>query len=211
MGPDEPSRVKQDRYHQRILDKETTAFAELCDVALPYLISYLKKCFPQIELHLQETVAIDCLLEYKLNPHTYDPAKAPLLAYLKMAARMDMLNAIDKEKRRERHLSSLDEYPYSDQLPEGGTPDEHIPFDDWLQDHTQLSVSELLDGLDNFLDATEKKVLLLMLEGVRESDQYAGTLKLSQLDEKSRREEVKRVKDRLIKKLRRYGKTIKNT
>jgi hypothetical protein len=211
MGPDEPSREIQDRFHQRILENDVTAFAEFCEAVFPYLISYLRRSFPLVEEHMRETIAIDDLLAYKLEPQKYDPTKASLIGYLQMAARMDMLNAIDKEKRRQQHLSSFEEHLLQDRMLDEDLAANNSPFENWLQDYQQLSYSELLDGLDSFLNETEKKVLKLMLEGVRETDPYAETLELTHLDVKSRRKEVKRVKDRLIKKLRRYGKSIKNT
>ena len=84
-------------------------------------------------------------------------------------------------------------------------------FNEWLQENTSLSLSELLDDLNNFLDGNEKQVLLLMLDGIRETDRYAEVMQLERLDSESRRAEVKRAKDRLLKKLRRYGKSINNT
>jgi RNA polymerase sigma-70 factor (ECF subfamily) len=211
MGMDEPSRETFDRFHQRILDDEITAFAELCEVALPYLVVYLRRSFPQVETHLHETIAIDCLLEYKQKPQNYDPAKASLVTYLKMAARKDLLNAIDKEKRRQGHLYSYEEYILQDPNLDEDRQDVPASFNEWLQENTSLSLSELLDDLNNFLDGNEKQVLLLMLDGIRETDRYAEVMQLERLDSESRRAEVKRAKDRLLKKLRRYGKSINNT
>jgi RNA polymerase sigma-70 factor (ECF subfamily) len=208
---DEPSLETFEQFHQRILDDETTAFAELCEVALPYLVLYLRRSFPQVEAHMHETIAIDCLLDYRRKPQRYDPAKASLVTYLKMAARMDLLNAIDKEKRRQGRLSSYEDTILQDPLLDENQEDVPPSFDEWLQENTRLSLSELLDHLNNFLDKTEKQVLLLMLDGARETDRYAEVMQIGHYDEESRRAEVKRAKDRLIKKLRRYGKSIKNT
>jgi hypothetical protein len=84
-------------------------------------------------------------------------------------------------------------------------------LDEWLLEHTDMSLSEILKTLDAELDEQEKKVLMLMLEGVRESSRYAQILGVSQLDKASQRREVKRAKDRLMKKLQRFGQRIKRT
>ena len=57
----------------------------------------------------------------------------------------------------------------------------------------------------------EKKALMLMLDGVRETEAYAEVLGLSKLDRSTQQIEVKRTKDRLVKKLRRYGQKIRKS
>ena len=99
MTRPEPSRTWQLERHERILQDDMTAFAELSEYALPHLIGFLQHQFPEQDAHHQEMVAIDTLMAYHFQPAKYNPEKLGLFAYLRMAARGDMLNAIDKQTR----------------------------------------------------------------------------------------------------------------
>ena len=209
MANSEPPRHWQDQIHQRILRHDATAFAELCETALPQLTHFLQDTFPNQETQLNETTAIDCLLDYQQRPKQYNVGKISLFAYLRMAARYDLLSAIAKESRNARLVASLDE-PDIDSLPAlPGDLETHWELDEWLSDQTNLSLSEILDRIDIELDGTEKQVLWLMLEGVRDSHRYAQLLDMASLSPEEQRLEVKRVKDRILKKLSRLGEAIK--
>ena len=209
MTNPEPPRHWQDQIHQRVLRRDATAFAELCESALPHLAQFLQEIFPSQEAHLCETTAIDCLLGYQQRPKQYDARKIALFAYLRMAARYDLLSAIGKESRHAQRVVSLDE-PDIDSLPAlPSDPDTQWELDEWLGDQTNLSLSEILARVDVELDEREKKALWLMLEGVRDSQQYAQVLGVEHLNPADQRLEVKRVKDRIMKKLGRLGEAIK--
>lgn len=205
----EPPRSWQDDVHRRILERDVTAFAELCEYALSFLVGFLQSRFPDQDSFLHETAAIDCLLNYQTKAGQYDPGKISLFAFLRMAARRDMLNAIDKKRRRERRLTDIS--PVLDlQVSEQDPVQEQMELDEWLQERTELSLTEILQMLDEELDEYEKRILLLMLDGVRDSTSYASALGLDDLNEVAQQQAVKRAKDRLVKKLRRFGERIKN-
>jgi len=205
----EPPRTWQDDVHRRILQYDVTAFAELCEYALSFLVGFLQSRFPDQDSFLHETAAIDCLLNYQSKADQYDPEKISLFAFLRMAARRDMLNAIDKKRRRERHLTDIS--PALDlQISEQDPIQEQMELDEWLQERTDLSLSEILELLNEELDEYEKGVLLLMLDGVRESKSYASVLGIEHMNDSAQQQVVKRAKDRLVKKLRRFGDRIKN-
>lgn len=214
----ELSRDWQARQHERILRGDPVAFAEFCEWALPQLVSFLRAQFPGSESHMHEMIAIDCLLNYRARLQQYNPERLALLAYLRMAARRDMLNEIDKQGRREKRLLSLDDPVIqsrilsTQQLLLDEEPlSEQMQLDDWLRQHTGLSSQEIFETLDAEFDPVDQAVLLLMLEGARETERYAQIMGISHLDELSQRREVKRTKDRLIKRLQRFGQQIDNS
>ncbi len=209
--PSEPSREWQEQKHQQNLQKDPIAFAELCELALPHLVSFLASQFPQQDAHLPEIIAIDCLLDYQKKPQHFDPQKLSLFAYFRMATRRDMLNKIDKNRRRERRLTDIDDPAVQFQLPDNDNTQENDGLDEWLLQHTDLSRQEILEALDAELDEDDSRILLLMLDGVRETSEFASVLGISHLDELEQRKEVKRAKDRLTKKLQRFGKRIDRT
>ena len=207
----EPSRAWKDNVHQRILVEDVTAFAELCELALPHLVDYLQNGFPQYNTHLHETVAIDCLLDYQNKASQYDVDRISLYAYLRMASRRDMLNAIDKTNRMDRRLTDIDDPSVGNLVSQRTDTPEKTEIDEWLIDHTDLSLSDIIKSLDNELDEYEKSVLMLMLEGVRDSESYAEVLGLGDADKTRQQKAAKQAKDRLTKKLRRYGNRIKKS
>ena len=188
--------------------RDPTAFAELCEVALPHLVSFLQASFPQCDPALCQMTATDLLLSYHGGPDQYDPRQLGLFAYLRMAARRDLLNALDKQRRRERRLVSLD-----DPAVEVGAGDRNSLLDAvvayvWLQAYTDPPRDEIIKRLRGRLSAVEEQVLLLMLGGVRDAGHFAQILRIEHLDEEQQRREVKRVKDRLAKKVQRFGRQI---
>ncbi len=208
MTQSEPSRAWQEQQFRRILQDDPTAFSELCERALPHLVSFLRAQFPNNEAHLHEMMAIDCLLEFQGRPGQYDPGRLSLFAYLRMASRRDMLNAIDKKRRRDQRLFALDDPTVYLRLTEQDQVQETDDLQDWLQQHTDFSVAEILESLNEELTAEDRQILMLVIEGVRESKRFAETMEITHLSEQDQRREVKRAKDRLAKKLRRFGKRL---
>jgi RNA polymerase sigma-70 factor (ECF subfamily) len=208
MAFSEPARDWQDQIHRRILHNDATAFSELCESVLPVLVNFLQSRFSEQDSHLCESTAIDCLLRYYQTPKSYDPKQISLFAYLRMAARYDLMSAIDKERRQHQRLTSLDELAERHQKLEDD-PDSQVVLDDLLQRHTDWSFTQIVKALEKHLDRVEKRCLWLMLEGVRENGRYVEALDLSGTDEDSQRVEVKRAKDRLVKKLQRFGASIR--
>lgn len=208
MTANKSDRAWQNEQHQRILRRDITAFAQLCEVALPHLISFLETRFVQVEAHLHQSVATDCLLSYHVKPTQYNPDKLSLFAFLRMAAKNDMLNALDKEGRVEQRLLDIDDHGIQNQLAPEDTPSKELAQKNWLQQYTDQTPSEVLQALAAELSASDQQVLLLMYEGIRPTARYAEVLGITRLTEGEQRQEVKRVKDRLNKKIQRFGKQL---
>ncbi len=208
MTSDEPSRHWQDQQHQRILQHDITAFAELCERALPHLVTFLRQHFPQSDFHLHETAAIDCLLNYQMRPGQYHPDQLSLFAYLRMAARGDLLNLIEKNKRKARRLVDIDDPTIQSQIPAQNSPDDEPAMQDWLAERTSMPAAEIRKAFHAELNDTDRQILQLMLAGVRETAVYADIMGITHLDVAEQKRAVKRAKDRVNKKAWRFGKRI---
>lgn len=205
MKLSEPTRSWQDEKYKRLLQSDPTAFAELCERVLPELVTFLQTRFPQQDGHHLEMVAIDVLLQFRSEPEKYDPQKLSVVAYLRMAAWGDMLNLLDKNRRRDQRLIELDELSVqADENP----IETYFALDEWLEQFTDLSRREVLAALEAEIDSNDKAILVLMMEGVRETERFAEVMGIAELDEVTQRREVKRAKDRLIKQLQRFGQRI---
>ncbi len=205
MASFEPTEQWQSQQHQRILNGDVTAFAELCEQALPHLINFLQSAFPQADAHMQESVVIDCLLDYQARADQYDPTQLGLFSYLRMAVRGDILNAIDSQKRRQRRLVDIDDPQIEPQIAATDTG----PLDDWLQKHTSVRRQDVLRALYSELDEADRPLLLLMLEGVRDTQEFALAMGIGDQDIIIQRQAVKRAKDRIKKQMQRFSNQLK--
>src|SRR5215831_8585495 len=80
--------------HQRLLDRDPIAPAELAVAYLEPLINWLRTRFRYVQdEQLLGDAATDALLTYIEHPTRFDPAKSCLPYYLRMAATRDLLNA----------------------------------------------------------------------------------------------------------------------
>jgi RNA polymerase sigma-70 factor (ECF subfamily) len=204
----EPSVTWQVEHHHRILRRDVTAFAELCEIALPHLVAFLQTIFPAHDSHLREQVVIDCLLDYQARPHQYDPEKLALWPFLRMATRRDMLNMLDKQGRYSQRLYPIDDPHIAAQLPLVDDIQEALALDDWLQRHTDKPREEIITALQAELEPLDQQMLWLMLDGVRETSAYATIMGLTHLDVTGQRREVKKAKDRILKKVQRFGQNL---
>src|SRR5262245_31282044 len=103
-----PNRAAERALHARLLARDPVAPSELADLYLPPLAAWLLRRFPQVDPHLVEDAATDAALDTAQHPERYDPARLPLGSYLRMAARGDVLNALQKVRRRANGQTSLD-------------------------------------------------------------------------------------------------------
>lgn len=204
----EPPRVWQDSQHRLVVQAHVTAFAELCEVALPHLCHFLQTQFPQFEAHMHNVIAADALLAYQERPEQYDPEKLSLFAYLRMAARRDFLNAIDKQTRREGRLLDIDDPAVQTTLTGEHSPEEIHLSETWLQEHTGLSREAFLEAFNATLPENDRQLFDLMLAGVRQTEPYAALMGLSRLSVPTQRQEVKRAKDRIMVRLRRFAQSF---
>lgn len=210
MKRNEPSRKWQEHQHRLVVQANATAFAELCEIALPHLTQFLRRQYPTYDNSDHDETAIDTLLAYHSRPQKFDPGKLSLFAYLRMAARRDFLNKIDRHNRHNRRLLDIDNPAIQSIMPNQQSLEENFVVDAWLSQHTSLSQEEFIDALNSLLDATDQKVFSLLLDGVRETEVYAEVMGLDGENIQVQQQEVKRAKDRVIKKLQRSGPRLKN-
>jgi RNA polymerase sigma factor (sigma-70 family) len=205
MTTTEPPRDWQNSQHQLVVQGHVTAFAGLCEVALPHLTRFLQRQFPQHEPHLHDMVATDVLLSYHERPQQYDPEKLSLFAYLRMAARRDFFNAIDKQTRRDQRLLDIDDPAILTTLVDEYSPEDVHLSEAWLQEHTGLSQQAFLEAFSATLPESDRPIFDLMRTGERQTEPYAALMGLSRLSVQTQRQEVKRAKDRLKARLRRFA------
>ncbi len=193
--------------HQRLLEGDPVASSELAVACLGVLVARMKARFPDIsDETLIHDAAADAILSYAENPSAYNPAKSGLLTYLTMSARGDLLNALAKERRRRRRESSLElveQSPHVQNKLQEHT--EHTPLEEQISLDGTMYEGMLEKVHEAILAPQDQQLLLLLLDGVRETTPYSVILGIEGLDFREQQRIVKQHKDRLKKRLERLG------
>jgi hypothetical protein len=152
----------------------------------------------------EELTSIVGLFVAKLlrNPAQYRPEKGPIGAFINMAIRGDIANHAAK-------LRGIKDRPTRSDSSVGEAIDEWNPpmtlEEEVLEGMVDVSPDELekVRHLVDPLPPSDREVLVLMLEGVREFEPCAEVLGITHLDPRAQQREVNKVKDRLNKKIKR--------
>lgn len=213
MAPGEPPSIaplsaEQGRVlHRRLLDGDPVAPSDLAVEYLDGLAEWLLERNPSIEPHLCETAAADAILALAKNPASYRPEHSSLTSYLRMSAFGDLKNLLAKECRHRGsetvvELSALDgKYVRDDASDPARLAEEHEEARRIARLRNDVIPREVQAGLT----AEEREVLELMMDGERKTEPYARALRIVHLPADQQRRDVKRVKDRLMKRIRRAG------
>jgi DNA-directed RNA polymerase specialized sigma24 family protein len=188
--------------HMRLVDKtDSTITATLSELFFPLLVKSLKASFHYLpDLHLIETIAADTLMKYLENPEKFDPSKRSLIGYLYMDAYWDLKNLIEKPKKVVELYPQFAEYEVNTITTE--TDPEKLLLE---RENQQLDENSFILRIVRsvIVDPVDRKVLELMMEGVRETHQYAKVLSLEKLLPGKQASTVKKHKDRIKKAIQR--------
>lgn len=202
-----PAAMEERELWERLHAADPIAPSDLADRYLVPLLRWLERCQPNLDPGDYLTAAGEAIIALAKNPDTYDPERGKSLeSYLRMSARGDLKNLVARERRRRKHLSRVT--PEDVELvPAFGkyiTNDADDPA--WVVERDE-EVRERLGQVAvpapvrERATPEEERVLELMREKVRETSAYARVLGLTHLPLAEQRREVKRVKDRLKKRL----------
>ncbi len=186
-------------FHQRILARDDPiAFAALAEwLYSPLVEDVYRRSGTNADAALVEEAVGEALLDYHDAPERYDPSRASLRSYLVMAAYRDFQNAQAREHRVKRHQVSLFDPALAEQDVVGsqGTAEEV---------ESQLHVEELWQLINEiFPDPTERRIVTLIINKVRSPEPYVSVLGLSDLPNEERLRQIRLVKYRITRRLRR--------
>lgn len=196
------TQTEQD-FHERVLAGDPVAFSQLCDWLYAGLVRSTglraRNHYAYVDPALVEEAVGQALLAYNDQPGAYDPERMPLQAYLAMSAYNDYRNLSSKERRHSARRANIT-----------GEDDTELEIADGKQDLealiTRISVQEWWPHVRDALnDPHDMQLLVLLVNGVRSTESYARVLGLGELPQDEQAREVKRVKDRIAKRLRRLG------
>lgn len=189
-APDWPAPDAGLALHRRLLDLDPVATAAFTAAYYPPLLADLRQRNPRVGEDLFVTVVSDLLFAFVRDPGKYHPDRAPLRSYLLLAAAGDVKNALAKIGRRKKHESSLDA------VAEPAAAGNEEGDEDWLADPRVAAEVAAFTSV-------EQAVWQLRLTGERRTGVYAVAMGITGLPVGEQEREVKKLKERLTKRLRR--------
>jgi len=175
----------------RLIDDPDTA-AAFAELVLEPLADELAWRVPPATPDEVATAAEIAVLAVIKRPERYDPARLPLPAYLLMIARRKLKTAQTAERRH--HKSRIPWDSVEDRLP--------AQNEDGEDDGPSFDAPELRAVIAAFTPA-ERRALDLQRGGERRTAVFADALGIADRPAAEQEAEVKRVKDRILKRLRR--------
>ena len=185
--------------HQRLLNDDPVATVDFFHLVVPTLERYLRYQFPSIGSSVDPDIYVtaihDALTAYFKNPEKYDPGRSGLMTYLRLAAKRDLQNLLRKESR---HAA-------------GRVSQDSVEFDRSDGNDIAQTVADSIDAESLFEELTkgmtpgERDVFFLMVEGERSTEAAAAALNIGHRAVRDQVREVKRVKDRIKKRIQRRG------
>lgn len=186
-------------YHQRMCARgDPTAFAELAEELYTSLVQDVcRRAGHQADPIMVEEAVGEALLDYHDKPGSYDPERKSLHSYLVMAAYRDFQNAEARERRVVKHQVSLSD-PLFVELDIVGSQEMAGSIDgDIDAEELWAMIQEL------FPDPVEQQIVELIASHERSPGPYVQLLHLHDLSPDEQLRQVKRVKYRITRRLRR--------
>lgn len=192
--------------HWRLLSGDPTASADAAELLLDPLVARLNGKWPGLtHTDACHDAAVEVLVMYLTGPHRYDPKRSSLVGWLVMQAHGDLKNAhASRPKRFEREWlveSALPPEPETDAPPTVG---DQVASYDAVPAVDGPSVFAAVRAA--FPDERDRQLIWLMcIQGSRSTDEAARVLGLEGLVPVERTTQVRRHKDRVMRRLRRLG------
>jgi RNA polymerase sigma-70 factor (ECF subfamily) len=192
-----PTEGWQREIHERLMRGDPVASAELAEALLAPLIRKLWQKYPGVpDPHLVDEAVVTAMMSYLKQPDRFDPTRSSLFRYLLLAAHRDLLNEMEKRKRRRDKEAMAVELARrrGNKTMEGAGSDWRL-----------ARVEDANRNLSLFVDTRDRAVARLILENERSTAAFAALLGLDSLPLDEQRREVKRHKDRIKKRWERKG------
>jgi RNA polymerase sigma factor (sigma-70 family) len=197
-----PTRVLD--IHTRLCRGDPVASADLAESFLDPLATWLQRRNPGIDPHLCDQAAEDAILALIENPRSFNADRGALDAYLRMSARGDLRNLLAKEGRHRSRRAGIEavelsaaDRNYLQEITDPASIIEHA------EDQETPKFHRIPENVRASLNREEEAVLMLMAQGERKTEAYGRILGILHLPQETQRREVKRVKDRLKRRLER--------
>lgn len=203
-SPADPGRALWERL---VAGDDPTAQSDLAAAYLEPLATGLRRRYPGVDASFPDTAAEEAILTLIRKPAAYQPERQTLDVYLRMSAEGDLKNLLRSEDRHRKRRADLEAVELSASQGKYLWDEDADPANvvERAEDEASRTITssvarnEVLRGLS----PTEARVFDLMQAGERQTGVYARVLGIEDWPIERQRQEVKRVKDRIKKRIAR--------
>ncbi|MEJ7653766.1 MAG: hypothetical protein WKH64_10740 [Chloroflexia bacterium] len=194
------------RCYQGLLAGDADAQSAFAVWYLDRLVGWLQIRHPKVSPEMCITAAEDAIIAVIANPRSYKPLRQSLDAYLRMSAGCDLKNLLHSEWRHSERSADWDasllSYDFRRMFWDVNS-DPALVFDGEFNHPAFEALNEVRARVWGGLTIEEVAVLELILDGERKTGAYAAALGIAQSPPDEQHREVKRVKDKLSRRLHR--------
>jgi DNA-directed RNA polymerase specialized sigma24 family protein len=184
--------------YARLADGDPVATSEIASAFIDPLARWLRRTGLTTDDALCDTAAGDALLSLFRNPASYRSDRLALGAYLRMSAKGDLRNALEAEARRRSHYARMEA---AEHVLAGAGDDPGAVLE--KREAEREALQRVPPDVISTLASPEHAAFVLMCDGERSTVAFARVLGISHLSDLEQRREVKRVKDRIKKRIER--------
>jgi hypothetical protein len=199
-----PANVEDRALYQRVLARDAAASAELFDSYLTRLIRLLERTESLASARGDPAIFVDAstdaLFDFVRHPDRYDPEQLSLLAYFRLAAYRNVVNALRGRGRKLLHDGRFVRDVGLSGAVGKGISEAPLPEDGLQEEEIWSRIAAILP------DATDQRIARLIVEGERRREIYAAVLGISDRAVDERQAAVDRAKERVRIRLKRAGK-----
>jgi RNA polymerase sigma-70 factor (ECF subfamily) len=191
-----PSPEEEMLLHQRLLVHDPLAYRDVFHMYMERIARELEK--QGYDIDVARDAAIDTVLAYREKPERYDRRKVHLFTYIMGVARhkaMDRWRSAQAEAKREKKQSDVELALR--------TPKDPL---DQMETYVRASQAADLVEEEGALSEQDEAFLRHLLMGESSTEELARVLGLPPMSREAQQLEVKRHRDRLMKRLGRIGK-----
>jgi hypothetical protein len=171
--------------HRLVLEGDAAAREQIASLLVSALCRRLRRLRPGVDGALVDECVHDGVLDYLRSPGRFDPSRSRLYTFVAMAARRNLIDRL----RCLRRITGTE-------IPVGHPVPETIPFAAPVRQRTTLAVSRVTRSPE------ERVFLQARLDGEHSSAALAKLMGLDNLSIIEQRQAVKRLRDRLRRRLR---------
>jgi DNA-directed RNA polymerase specialized sigma24 family protein len=191
--------------HQRLADRDPTAPDDFADTFLAALINWLTDHNRGVHPDLVNEAAEEAILAVIRNPGSYHPQDSGLETYLRMSAQADLRNLLSRETTHRSRNERLEVVELSAGSGKYTGREDDPSLGLMIEEELAILAEHVPDSVRAGLTDVEARVLELMLRRERRTAIYADACGVADRPAKEQRRLVKRIKDRLQKRIERQG------
>jgi DNA-directed RNA polymerase specialized sigma24 family protein len=181
--------------HEATIAGDETAFSKLFTLYSYDIFKALKRLYPVVgkkdDATIMEAVS-DGFLGYHRNPSTFNPQLSTLKSFLHLACERDLINSLDKEKRRKKKMQfvEVDESFGNRHMKVEETPQSILV----QKEQAAIEIQYLRKSFDDNVDVELAK---LIRNGERKTEAFSRILGVENLPFEQQQKIVKQNKDRI--------------